>query len=89
MTGADYLEALERHNCANTIDTVLAHKGPVLSDVPTPEGEVAHSVVYDPTDFSKRGLTLITADVADETHPLRHDPSKLETVLAGLVKPDG
>jgi uncharacterized cofD-like protein len=89
MTGADYLEALERHNCANMIDTVLTHEGPVLKDVPTPEGEVAHPVDYDQEDFLKRGLTLVTADVADETHPLRHDPNKLRTLLAGLVKTDG
>ena len=88
MTGADYLEALERHNCANIIDTVLAHEGPALKDVPTPERETAHSVEYDPNDVSRLGLTLVTADVADGTHPLRHDPNKLRALLAGLVKPD-
>lgn len=89
MTGADYLEALERHNCANMIDTVLTHEGPALKDVSTPEGEVAHPVDYDKDDFLKRGLTLVTADVADERHPLWHDPNKLRTLLAGLVKTDG
>ncbi|MFH1736748.1 MAG: gluconeogenesis factor YvcK family protein [Actinomycetota bacterium] len=88
MTGTGYLEALERHNCAALIDTVLTHEGPALEDVSTPQGETAHPVEYDQDDFLKRDLTLVTADVADETYPLRHDPNKLRTALAGVVKPD-
>ncbi|MFH1736653.1 MAG: hypothetical protein ABH838_02015, partial [Actinomycetota bacterium] len=84
-TGTGYLEALERHNCAALIDTVLTHEGPALEDVPTPEGEVAHPVEYDQDDFLKRDLTLVTADVADRSQPLRHDPDKLRLALADLL----
>lgn len=85
MTGADYLEALERHNCTNMIDVILAHGDSALKDVPTPEGETAHPVEYDPNDFSRPGLTLIMADVADRSQPLRHDTDKLRSALADLL----
>lgn len=85
MTGIDYLNALSRHAPPEIVDTILAHVGKLPDSVATPEGERAVAVEFDHSAARDMGLDVITADLADDKEPLRHDYVKLSRSLQRLV----
>ena len=77
---ADHVEALCEHTFPNIVDHVVANDNPV---------ELGPRFMGEPVanyDAPLRHATVELADLADSTHPVRHDSDKLARVVVDLYR---
>ena len=77
-TVGDHVLALQRHTFPGLIDVVVANSSPLQSN---PASAVPH---VPPTDEPAPGVSVVTADIVDHTHPTQHDASKLADLIVDV-----
>lgn len=79
MDAADHVEALLRQGLEDTVDVVLVNATPI-DDAACPVCATPEVIAR----IERRGIRVMSADLADPSSPLHHDPDRLYDALAGV-----
>ena len=75
---SDHVEALHKHTFSKIADYVLANHEKIALD----ERFLGEGVVLD--DVTIDGISVVSEDLVDVNHPVRHDPNKLGRVIMDI-----
>jgi len=79
MDAADHTEALLKHGLEGAVDVVIVNATPIDAEE-CPVCATPDAIAR----IERHGIRVVSADLADRTSPLHHDPDRLYHALAGV-----